>query len=125
MKFIIEPYLIDFEVYFTNEPKKVAKNILKRNPDDQIKKELIRDWLTDDGTMASACGGYIKNDYVIISIFDKDAIKDYYESSMAHEAIHVLSYIMKYAGLKYDYDNDEYQAYIVDNVVRMMVKASQ
>ena len=125
MKFIIEPYSIDFEVYYTDSPKNTVSSILKRNPDKSIVDELTTDWLQDDGTMASACAGFINGEFVIISIFDKKTVKDYFESTLAHEAIHVLSFIMKHTGIKYDCNNDETQAYIVDGVVRMMVKAQK
>lgn len=122
MKFVIEPFLIDFEVYHTDNPKGIVKNILKRKPCELISEELKRDWLKDDGTMASACAGYIGDNFTIITIFDK-RIKGYFESSIAHESVHVLSYIMKHSGVRYDNDNDEFSAYMVDYIVRMILKA--
>lgn len=123
MKFTIEPFCIDFEVYFSSEPRKIVDRILKRNPDEAIKKELKKDWIDDDGAGASACAGKLNGEFVIISIFDKEAVKDMHESYLAHEAVHVLSYVMKHTGVKYDCNNDEIHAYIVDSVVRMMMKA--
>lgn len=123
MKFIIEPYTIDFEVYYTDSPKKTVQSIMKRNPDKAISDELKKDWIDDDGAGASVCAGLINGGFVIIAIFDKEAVKDCFEAYISHEAIHVLSHIMKHTGIKYDCNNDEPQAYIVDGIVRMMVKA--
>jgi len=122
MKFIIEPYSINFEVYYTSDPKRLVKSILKRKPDLKIIEELRKDWIDLDAG-ASVCAGQIRGNYTIIAIFDKEAIKDYHESYLAHEAVHVLSYVMKYTGIKYDFDNDEPHAYIVDGIVQMMVRA--
>lgn len=43
-------------------------------------------------------------------------------SVIAHEALHLMSYIMKNRGIQYDSDNDEPQAYLLGFIVEFLTK---
>lgn len=51
---------------------------------------------------------------LIIELYRHDMID---VSTLAHEAVHVMSYLMEYVGLKYDPDNDEWYAYMIGYIV--------
>lgn len=121
----IEPFFIDFDIYFTDDPKTLAKKLIKANPDPAITNELTKDWLNDTGAGASVSAGFMgttMDSFGIIVIFDTRVIVDNTYSFFAHEAGHILSHIMIWTGAKYDPNNDEWTSYMLDYIFRMIEK---
>lgn len=125
-KFEIEPFLIDFHVYFTEDPTPLVKKLIKENPHPSIANELTRDWIGgDELTGASVSAGKIgkkMDSYGIIAVFDRRLIKSNEYVYFCHEAMHVLSHIYIHTGVKFDPNNDEFSAYMIDYIVRMMIE---
>ena len=122
-KYTIEPFLIDFDIYFTDDTKKLARKLIKANPSPEVSNELTKDWISDDGAGASVAAGMmgIKMDtYGIIAIFDIDSIKEHTYAYFTHESGHILSYILIWTGAKYDPLNDEWTSYMLDYIFRMI-----
>lgn len=124
-KNIIEPFCIDFDIYFTDNTKQLAEKLIKLNPSPEVSNELRRDWVDDSGAGASVAAGMmgVKMDtYGIIAIFNIDSIKEHTYSYFTHEAGHILSYILLWTGAKYDPNNDEWTSYMLDYISRMIIK---
>ena len=119
----IEPFYVDFEIYFTDDPKTLAKKLIKQNPDPAISNELTRDWLSNDNGGASVSAGMMgskKDTYGIIAIFDSRLIKENTHSYFTHESGHILSHILLWTGAKYDPNNDEWTSYMLDYIFRLI-----
>lgn len=103
------------DIVFTDEdtPYKAAiRHFNYNNPD--LKKGYLAVTLSNDYT-----GGKYNNLFPII--FSKN-IK---QGSIPHEALHVVNYIFKRAGIELDLDNDEPQAYLLGWIVDQIYKVQE
>ena len=57
---------------------------------------------------------------MVLEFYHPDELK---YNSISHEGIHVMSALMKYVGLTYDVDNDEWYAYQHDFIVNAVCRA--
>lgn len=121
-KTVIEPYSVDFHVYFCEDPRAFARKLIKENPDPAIVNELTKDWLNDDHAGASVSAGMIgkkMDSFGIIALFDITVCKGNM-SFLVHESIHVLSHVLLWTGVQYDPKNDEPMSYLADYIFRII-----
>lgn len=119
--YTIQPYDISIRIYFSYNPLRLVKRLIKDNPDPEFR--FKEDWLEGDGAVASTNAGFAgkdKSEYVIFCVFD--ANEKGVPQIIVHESVHVLSFLLLHTGGKYDPLNDESMAYTVDYVFGLMMK---
>jgi len=122
---LLEPFFIDFDIYFTDDPQTLAKKLIKANPDPLIADELTKDWIKDETGGASVSAGMMgvkMETYGIIVIFDSRVIKENTYSYFAHESVHIFSHVLMWTGAKFDPNNDEWASYMIDYIFRLIEK---
>ncbi|WQZ00507.1 hypothetical protein AEV23_00063 [Klebsiella phage VB_KpM-AEV23] len=113
-------------VTLTPYPPQLAVVLSKKQHDELIKEMDLPPFghWEDEYPVAATTFTFNRKSYpycfIVVELYLPDDLR---YNTISHEGIHVMSSLMKYVGLKYDTDNDEWYAYQHDFIVNAICKA--